>query len=82
MIIMWFGWIAVRRLTRQVTYPDATSTNRGVNGLLDIVDLQTIDLTSDEYQDAAEDNEEEALRQKRVSQGKRRFFWKVYYLTA
>ena len=82
MIIMWFGWIAVRRLTKKVTYPDSTSLNGGVKGILDIVDLQAVDLKSDEYQDAIEDDEEEALRQKRISQGRQRFFWRIYYLAA
>jgi hypothetical protein len=82
MIVMWFGWIIARRLTKQVTGSDNTSTNRGVNGALDIVNLQTVDLTTDEYQDVFEDDEEEALRRKRISQGKRRLFWRVYYLAA
>jgi len=82
MIIMWLGWIVVHRLTKQATDPNGTSTNRGVNGILDIVDLQVIDLTSDEYQDVVEDEDEEALRLKRTSQGKQRFFWKIYYLAA
>ena len=79
---MWLGWIAVRRSMKQPTYPDSTSTNRGVRGALDIVDLRTMDLTSDEYQEVVEDDEEEALRQKRSSQGKQRFLWRIYYLTA
>jgi len=79
MTVMWFGWIAVRRLTRQVTNPDTASPNRGV---LDIVDLRAMDLTSDEYEDVAEDDDEEALRQKRMSQGRKRFLWRIYYLAA
>ena len=82
MIVMWLGWIGVQRLAKQVTHPDATSTTRGVKGILDIVDLQTMDLTSDEYQDVVEDDEEEALRQKRISQGKQRFLWRIYYMSA
>ena len=82
MIVMWFGWIVVRRLTKQVANPGTTSTNGGVNGVLDIVNLRTIDLTSDEYRDVVEDDEEEALRHKRTSQGKQRFLWMIYYLAA
>ena len=82
MIVMWFGWIAVGRLTKLVTYPDSMLLSGGVNRVLDVVDLQAIDLKSDEYQDAAEDGEEEALRQKRMSQGRRRFLWRIYYLAA
>lgn len=82
MIVMWFSWIAIRRLTKQVTYPDDASPSGGVNGALDIVDLGVIDLKSDEYQDIAEDDEEEALRQKRVSQGRQRILWRIYYLAA
>lgn len=82
MIVMWFGWITVCRLTQHATDSDTTSTYRGVTGVLDIVDLRVIDLTSDEYQDVAEDDEEEALRQKRISQGKQRFLWRIYYLVA
>lgn len=82
MIVMWFGWIAVHRLTKQATNPDNTSSSVGANGVLDIVDLQAIDLKGDEYQDVVEDDEEEALRQKRISQGKQRFLWKIYYLAA
>ena len=82
MIVMWFGWIAVRRLTKRATDSDAMSTNRGVNGALDIVDLGTIDLTSDEYQDVIEDDEGEALRQNRISLGKQRFLWRIYYMAA
>jgi hypothetical protein len=82
MIVMWFGWIAVRRLTKQATNLDTVSTNRGVNGVLDIVDLGAIDLTSDEYEDVAEDDEGEALRQDRISQGKQRFLWRIYYMAA
>jgi len=81
-IVMWLGWIVVRRSMKQTTYPDNTSSNRGVSGVLDIVDLRTMDLTSDEYQDVVEDDEEENLRQKRTSQGKQRFLWKIYYLAA
>ena len=81
-MVMWLGWIAVRRSMKRATYPDNTSTKRGVSGALDIVDLRTIDLTSDEYQDVMEDDEEEALRQKRTSQGKRRFLWRIFYLAA
>ena len=65
-----------------MTYPDGTSTKRGVNEFLDIVDLPAMDLTSDEYEDLVEDDEEEALRQRRVSQGKQRFLWRIYYLAA
>ena len=72
----------VRRLKNRATDPDTTSTDGGANGILDIVDLRSIDLTSDEYQDVVEDDDEEALRQKRISQGKRRFFWRIYYLAA
>ena len=83
MIVMWFGCIVIRRLTKQVTYPDSTSPSEGgANRVLDVVDLQTIDLKSDEYQDDAEDDEEEALRQKRISRGRRRFLWRIYYLAA
>ena len=82
MIVMWFGWIAIRRSMKQATYPDNTPNDRGVSGVLDIVDLRTMDLTSDEYQDVVEDDEEEALRQKRTSQGKQRFLWRIYYLAA
>jgi hypothetical protein len=81
-IIMWLGRIVVCRLTDQTTPSDTTSANRGVNGVLGIVDLRTIDLTSDEYQDVVEDDEEEALRQKRISQGWRHFLWRIYYLAA
>ena len=77
---MWLGWIAVRRFTKPVT--DSTSLSGGVSGVLGIVGLQTMDLTSDEYQDVAEDDDEEALRQKRISQGKQRFLWRIYYLAA
>ena len=79
MIVMWFGWFIVRRLTGRVTCPDSTSPDRGI---LDIVGPRAVDLTTDEYQDVAEDDEEEALRQKRMSQGKRRFLWRIYYLAA
>lgn len=80
---MWFGWIVVCRLTKQVTDPNSTSSSGGgANRVLDFVDLQTIDLKSDEYQDDAEDDEEEALRQKRISRGRRRFLWRIYYLAA
>lgn len=82
MIVMWFGWIAVGRLTKQATNPDSASSSVGVNGVLGIVDLQAIDLKGDEYQDVVEDDEEEALRQKRMSQGKQRFLWRIYYLAA
>ena len=82
MTVMWFGWITVRRLTKRVSDSDTVSTNRDANGILDIIDLQAIDLTSDEYRDVVEDGEEEALRQKRISQGKQRFLWKIYYLAA
>lgn len=82
MIVMWFCWIAVRRFTKQGTDSDSMSTNRGVTGVLDIVDLGAIDLTSDEYEDVVEDDEEEALRQNRISQGKWRFLWKIYYVAA
>jgi len=79
---MWLGWIVVRRSMKQATYPDNTSTKGGVSGALGIVDLGTMDLTSDEYQDVVEDDEEETLRQKRTSQGKKRFLWRIYYLAA
>ena len=79
---MWLGWIFVCRSTKQVTYPDSTSAGGGISGVLDIVDLQAMDLTSDEYQDVVQDDEEEALRQRRISQGKQRFLWRIYYLTA
>jgi len=80
---MWFGWIVFCRLTKQVTHPDSTSpSGGGANRVLDFVDLQTIDLKHDEYQDDAEDDEEEALRQKRISRGRRRFLWRIYYLAA
>lgn len=82
MIVMWFGWIAVHRLTKRETNPDSTSSSAGANGVLDIVDLQTIDLKGDEYQDVVDDGEEEALRQKRTSQGTLRFLWRIYYLAA
>ena len=82
MTVMWFGWITVRRLTKRVSDSDTVSTNRDANGILDIIDLQAIDLTSDEYRDVVEDGEEEALRQKRISQGKQRFLWRIYYLAA
>jgi len=82
MIVMWLGWIVIRGLMKQATYHDNTSTNKGVSGILDIVDLQTIDLTSDEYQDVVEDGDEEALRSKRTSQGKQRVLWRIYYLVA
>lgn len=80
MLVMWLGWITVRRLTKKAANSDTVSTNRSV--VLDIVDLRAIDLTSDEYQDIVEDDEEEALRQKRISQGRQRFFWRIYYLAA
>jgi len=67
---------------KRTTYPDNTSTGKGVRGTLDIVDLGTMDLSSDEYQDVVEDDEEESLRQKRISQGKQRFLWRIYYLAA
>ena len=82
MVVMWLGWIAVRRSTKQVTHFDSTSAGGGVNGVLDIVNLQAMDLTSDEYQDVVEDDDEEALRQERISQGKQRFLWRIYYLAA
>jgi hypothetical protein len=82
MIVMWFGWIAVRRLNKQAMYPDCTSPSGGVRRVMDVVDLGAIDLKSDEYEDTAEDDEEEALRQKRISQGRRRFLWRIYYLAA
>jgi hypothetical protein len=67
---------------KRSTHSDTTPAYRGVSGVLDIVDLRTIDLTSDEYRDVVEDDEEEALRQKRISQGRRRFLWRIYYLAA
>lgn len=82
MIVMWFGWIAVHRFRKQVNNPDTTPTNGGVNKILDIVNLRAIDLTSDEYRDSVEDDEEETLRRKRVSQGMQRFLWRIYYLAA
>lgn len=82
MIVMWFGWIVVHRLTKRETDPDSTTSSAGVSGVLDIVDLQAIDLKGDEYQDVVEDDEEEALRQKRTSQGTQRILWRIYYLAA
>ena len=82
MIVMWFGWIAVHRLRKQANNSDTMPTSGGVNKILDIVNLRAIDLISDEYKDSVEDDEEEALRRKRVSQGMQRFLWRIYYLAA
>ncbi|KAH9940503.1 amino acid permease/ SLC12A domain-containing protein [Epithele typhae] len=85
MVVMYFAWVVVKRqssISLPVSLPDeedtpATGAEHGWN-IGDLVDIQAVDLTLDEYEEDPEDvADDEAQRQK--LEGRWRWFWRLYY---
>ena len=80
MIVMFTSWLMLKRFTRpagRLLARDDESRSR-VWHHLDVVDIDTVDLTQDEYTDEAEDKEEDEERRGRIS-GPRGLWWRLYY---
>jgi len=80
MIVMFAVWLVVARRRypgRPVTLSNNTLIRR-VQWYFDVVDIDTVDLYKDEYQEEEEDNIEDAKRANRLH-GKTRILWKLYY---
>lgn len=87
MIVMYLGWILIRRPNPNP--PSSLDAGSQPSSRLpwkwlknDLVDLDTVDLRRDEHDEVEVDpehaEEEEREREKRSS-GKARWLWKVYY---
>lgn len=83
MIVMFTSWLMIKRSTRpagRLLAGDGESRSR-VWRHLDLVDIDVVDLTQDEYTEEAEDKEEEEERKSRIS-GPGGLWWRLYYWIA
>lgn len=84
MIVMYLGWILIRRPNPNHHLPSSLASSPLPWKWLkdDLVNLDTVDLRRDEYDDVGLDperaEEEEREREKR-STGKGRWLWRIYY---
>jgi AAT family amino acid transporter len=76
MVVLYFGWLVAHRNSSRTLDGVLDS---GVRGFTDLVDIDTLDLKRDEYDEEPDDHEEEVQRNKRLNQGKKRILWKLYY---
>ena len=71
MVIMFLLWAILYRPAVSVQTP---RTNRKL-WLLDLVDLQTMDLDSDQYEDDGADKHNEELRERNCRTWRRIYYW-------
>ena len=80
MIVMFSCWLILKRFTRPVgrllAEDDESRSHDWRN--LDLVDIDAVDLTQDEYMDEAEDKMEDEERESRI-RGPRGLWWRLYY---
>ncbi|KAI0052705.1 hypothetical protein FA95DRAFT_1532626 [Auriscalpium vulgare] len=81
MLVMYVTWLVVRQLAAREHRDDLTPPKRRGWRLHDVVDVDTVDLKRDEYDEVEDDRHEDEERAKRLG-GKMRWGWKVYYVIA
>ncbi|KAF9268756.1 hypothetical protein L218DRAFT_977212 [Marasmius fiardii PR-910] len=81
MVVMTFVWLFVRRPNPNPQPSSSAQPSRRVLWFTDVVDVHTVDLYRDEYEEGSEpsDKVEDEKRKRRITQGKGRFFWRMYY---
>lgn len=78
MIIMYILWMLIKRPGwKASTQTSRTNTER--IWYSDLVDVNTVDLTKDEYKDEEVDKVEDEVRKNRATKGKARWLWRMYY---
>lgn len=78
MIVMYVAWMLIKRPDPNHMSSLASTSSRRKWYTSDLVDVNTVDLFRDEYEEALIDEVVNADREKR-SQGKARWLWRVYY---
>jgi hypothetical protein len=81
MIIMYILWMLIKRPGFNASPETSQSRRLWYN---DLVDVNTVDLSKDEYQDVEDDRIEGETGQDRVTKGSfgTRTLWRLYYLVA
>jgi len=80
--VMSVGWLSARRIAAAARNNVLDPSFSGFKGFTDLVDINTLDLTKDEYEEQIDDREDEALRNKRLNRGKLSTLWRIYYTLA
>jgi len=87
MLVMTLVWLLLRRSPSPQSSPtEITPLLRSPNPqnvrkwdkYTDLVDVDTVDLNADEYEEGEQDRDDEAKREKRLS-GRGKWVWRVYY---
>ncbi len=80
MIVMYILWMLIKRPGLKAS-PNTSQAKRWHS---DLVDVDTVDLSKDEYQDEEEDIIEDEARRDRVTKGNvgLRVLWRFYYYVA
>ena len=88
MIVMYLGWILVKRPPKPAEREEPErrpllpvgcfGPRSGRSRWHDLVDIHSLDLKRDEYQEVEEDRIDDAQRQKRL-EGRARWLWRAYY---
>lgn len=79
MIVMYLAWMLIKRPNPNALNSNSTSTpTRRKWWTSDLVDVNTVDLVRDEYEEQPVDEAEDKRVEQRLS-GKARWGWRVYY---
>ena len=88
MIVMYLGWILVKRPPKPAEREEPErrpllpvgcfGPRSGRSRWHDLVDIHSLDLKRDEYQEVEEDRIDDAQRHKRL-EGRARWLWRAYY---
>ena len=76
MLAMYLGWLIARRIP--AGSPDGVLVPRP-RKFSDLVNLDTLNLKTDEYDEQSDDHVEEVARNKRLNKGRMRIIWQLYY---
>lgn len=83
MIIMYIGCLIVRRVSARRSADGVLDPSfAGLRGFTDLVNIHTVDLKKHEHEEEADEQEDEAVRAKRLGQGKFKALWRIYYSIA
>jgi len=81
MIVMYILWMLIKRPGLQVS-PSSSQEKRRWHS--DLVNVNTVDLSRDEYQDEEEDKIDDETRHNRITKGNpgTRALWRLFYVVA
>ena len=81
MLVMFVSWMLLKHSGLHSAHSSISGTHRRTSWYSDLVDVETVDLSRDEYAEGDEDRADDEERNIRMK-GSKGYLWRLYYWIA